>query len=96
MQIAAAHIDVVALAREGLTLTVREMAVLAQAVAGPGFSVLDHAAALNVQKPVITRAVDRLDRDGLARRLPDQEDRRRIRIYATERGRLLISRSEKA
>ena len=48
------------------------MTQLAQAVLLPG--------------PSLTRLVDRLVEDNLAYRRPDERDRRRILVYATERG----------
>jgi DNA-binding MarR family transcriptional regulator len=44
------------------------------------------AAATTVPSPSLTRLVDRLVADNLVYRRVDEEDRRRIRVYMTERG----------
>lgn len=74
----------------GHTLTDREKAVLGLLVehAEP-HTVRGMAAAVGVQKPVVTRAVDRLERDGLAKRRPDPADRRSVLLVATGHGRRL-------
>jgi DNA-binding MarR family transcriptional regulator len=46
---------------------------------------------LNVAKPTITRALDRLEEFDLARRVPDPADRRSILIGRTRAGRTFVS-----
>lgn len=45
------------------------------------------AARLRVAKPAISRALDRLETTGLARRVPDPRDRRSVLVAHTSRGR---------
>ena len=84
-------LDVCAMASAGSTLTVREVALLAYLGVRPGLSVKEYAAALNVQKPVITRAVDRLERDGLVHRHNATSDGRKVAIHATAAGCLMLA-----
>jgi DNA-binding MarR family transcriptional regulator len=44
---------------------------------------------LAVEQPTMANTLKRMERDGLARRLPDPDDRRQARIYLTKRGREL-------
>ena len=50
------------------------------------------AAAEQVKPPTMSRIVAGLEREGLAKRRPDPEDRRSIRIRATARGRRVLER----
>lgn len=86
-----APLDVCGLARAGSTLTVREVALLAEIAARHGLSVKHYATALNVQKPVVTRAMARLERDGLARRHIVTTDRRMAAFHATAAGRKMLA-----
>jgi len=49
------------------------------------------AAALDVSKSVITRALDKLTELGLARRRPDPADRRSVLVEHTDAGRTLMA-----
>jgi DNA-binding MarR family transcriptional regulator len=44
------------------------------------------ADAVLFKQPSLTKAIDRMERDGLVKRLPGTGDRRRIRIVITPRG----------
>jgi DNA-binding MarR family transcriptional regulator len=44
---------------------------------------------VQIEEPTTTRTLDRMERDGLVRRVRDETDRRRINVYLTERGNLL-------
>jgi DNA-binding MarR family transcriptional regulator len=44
-------------------------------------------AALGLSSPAVTGLVDRLEHHGLARRVPDPADRRRVRVELTDRAR---------
>ena len=44
---------------------------------------------VQIEEPTTTRTLDRMERDGLVRRVRDESDRRRINVYLTERGNLL-------
>lgn len=59
------------------------------ATSGPA-SLAALAAAEQVRAPTMTRVVDSLVADGLALREPDPNDRRAVRISATQAGRRLI------
>lgn len=48
------------------------------------------AAALKIQRPVATRAVDVLEVEGLAIRLPDPADRRSVHVVATAKARSFL------
>lgn len=50
------------------------------------------ASALNVSKPAITRALDRLERYQLTRRMTDPEDRRSVIIQRTPEGNRYLTR----
>lgn len=42
-----------------------------------------------IEEPTMVRTIDRMERDGLVRRVRDRHDRRRINIFLTDRGREL-------
>ena len=44
-----------------------------------------------IEEPTAARTLHRMERDGLIRRVPDQEDGRRRRVVLTERGRELCA-----
>ena len=44
---------------------------------------------VQIEEPTTTRTLDRMERDGLVRRIRDENDRRRINIFLTERANLL-------
>ncbi len=62
------------------------------ALAGP-VSLRELAAAEQVRPPTMTRLVDRMVGENLVTRETDAEDRRMIRIAATDKGRRLIEQS---
>jgi DNA-binding MarR family transcriptional regulator len=53
------------------------------------------AAAEQVKPPTMTRIVAGLERSGLAMRIPDPSDARRVRIHATREGARLLQRGRK-
>jgi DNA-binding MarR family transcriptional regulator len=74
--------------RDEPDLTARQMAVLLVCdEADQPQTVRGLALKLNVAKPVITRAVDKLEEMGLLERRPDPADRRSVLIRATKGGR---------
>lgn len=79
--------------RGEVDLTDRQTAILMTCclVEGP-HTVKSLAAALNVNKPVVTRALNTLGSKGLARRLPCPDDRRVIYAVATNLGRGFVER----
>ena len=44
---------------------------------------------VQIEEPTTTRTLDRMERDGLVRRIRDENDRRRINVFLTERANLL-------
>ena len=79
---------IVALVRsDGPDLSARQMAVLLTVYLAEGpHTVRGLAAALNVSKPAITRALDRLGELDLARRKVDPADRRSVLVQRTPNG----------
>jgi DNA-binding MarR family transcriptional regulator len=53
------------------------------------------AAAEQVKPPTMTRILAGLERSGLAKRIPDASDARRVRIHATPAGTRLLRRGRK-
>ncbi len=78
--------------RDGPDLTARQLAVLLRVYLGdPPHTVRGLAGALNVAKPVITRALDRLGQLDLIRRKIDEADRRNVLVQRTVRGSVYMS-----
>ncbi len=70
----------------------RQMAVLLTVyLTPPPHTVRGLAAELNISKPAITRALDRLGEFGLVRRKPDETDRRSIEVQRTVKGSVYLS-----
>ena len=61
----------------------------------PPHTVRGLAAELNILKPAITRALDRLGEFGLFRRKPDETDRRSIEVLRTVKGSVYLSEFSK-
>ncbi len=77
--------------REGSDLSARQLGVLLTCyLQEGGHTVRGLAAELNVSKPAITRALDRLAEFDLARRKPDPADRRSVLVQRTPRGNAFI------
>jgi DNA-binding MarR family transcriptional regulator len=74
--------------RDGLDLTARQLAVLLVCCLDDApHTVRGLAQRLTVAKPAITRATDRLEEFGLAKRQSDPRDRRSVLLVATPLGR---------
>lgn len=68
-------------------LTARQLAILLVVALEPGpHTVRGLAARLSLSKPVITRAIDALERQDFVRRLPDETDLRSVFIERTVDG----------
>lgn len=80
------------LVRSGVDLNMRQMAVLAYVARRPRQSTGQIAEAVGINKPAVTRALDRLDQDGLADRVLDLQDRRKVVVTATTKGVQLLAR----
>ena len=72
------------LRRRGTSLPVWR--VLAALLARPGRTVTGLAEACLLQQPTMTKLLDRMVRDGLVTRAPDQRDRRIVRVALTPEG----------
>ncbi len=78
--------------RDTPDLSARQLAlVLTVYLRPPPHTVRGLAAHLNVSKPAITRALDRLEKLGLVRRRKDPADRRSVLIQRTVAGSLFLS-----
>ena len=77
--------------RDSSDLSARQMAIiLAVYLTPPPHTVRGLAKTLNVSKPVITRALDKLGRLELLRRKVDDSDRRSILIQRTVKGSVFL------
>ncbi|MBC9206702.1 MarR family transcriptional regulator [Roseomonas aerophila] len=73
--------------RDGHDLSARQLGVFLTVYLSEGpHTVRGLAAALNVSKPAITRALDRLGELDLARRKTDPQDRRSVLVQRTVKG----------
>jgi DNA-binding MarR family transcriptional regulator len=78
--------------RDGPDLSARQMALLLTVYLTPQpHTVRGLAEILNVSKPAITRALDRLGLLGLARRKRDETDRRSVLVQRTVKGSVFLS-----
>ena len=73
-----------------LELETQQAAVLLEIVENPGASTGVVAQHLEMSKPAVTRATQRLRNRGLITSTPDADDRRRVHLQATDDGRLAI------
>lgn len=77
--------------RDTPDLSARQMAVLLTVyLTSPPHTVRGLAAVLNVSKPAITRALDRLGELDLLRRKPDDHDRRSVLVQRTVKGSVFL------
>ena len=77
---------------DGPDLTARQMAVLTTIyLTAPPHTVRGLAEHLNIAKPAVTRALDRLSDLGLVRRKRDDHDRRSILAQRTVKGSVFLS-----
>ncbi len=73
-------------------LSARQMALLLTVyMTDPPHTVRGLAAQLNISKPAITRALDRLSQLGYIRRKIDQADRRNVLVQRTVKGSVYLS-----
>ena len=78
--------------RDTPDLSARQMAVLLTVYLNPDQqTVRGLARELNVSKPAVTRALDRLSRHGLVKRKVDDTDRRSILVQRTVKGSVFLS-----
>ena len=78
--------------RDGPDLTARQMALLLTVyLTNPPHTVRGLASILNVSKPAVTRALDRLCSLGFLRRKVDEDDRRSVLVQRTVKGSVFLS-----
>ncbi len=78
--------------KDGPDLSARQLALLLTVfLTPPPHTVRGLAATLNVSKPAITRALDRLGRLGYIKRKRDQEDRRNVLVQRTVKGSVFLA-----
>ncbi len=78
--------------RDEPDLSARQLALLLTVyLTPPPHTVRGLATTLNVSKPAVTRALDRLGTLGFVRRKPDEADRRNILVQRTVRGSVFLS-----
>lgn len=81
-----------AVRREAPDLSARQLALLLTVyMTPPPHTVRGLSAGLNVSKPAITRALDRLSVLGFIRRKIDKEDRRNVLVQRTVKGSVYLS-----
>jgi DNA-binding MarR family transcriptional regulator len=77
--------------RDAPDLSARQMALLLTVyLTPPPHTVRGLAATLNISKPAITRALDRLTEFGLVKRKVDDQDRRSVLIQRTVKGSVFL------
>ncbi len=64
--------------------------VLATLSGSPGETVTGLAESCLLQQPTMTKLLDRMVRDGIVKRMPDQRDRRVVRIQMLPRGEHMV------
>src|ERR1700756_4052165 len=75
----------------GPDLTARQLALVLMVYMTPALhTVRGLASLLNISKPVITRALDRLGKLGIVRRKIDETDRRSILVQRTVKGSVFL------
>jgi DNA-binding MarR family transcriptional regulator len=85
------RVTVAALGRDLPDMTQRQFALLLHVyLASPPHTVRGMAAELNMSKPAVTRALDRLSALGLLKRAPDEADRRSILVKRTVAGAVFL------
>jgi DNA-binding MarR family transcriptional regulator len=88
---------VAGVASDNPDLTARQMAVLLTVIRTPEqHTVRGLAARLNVSKPAIARALDRLEHEGLVQRKVTPNDRRSVDVVPTPAGSAHVRRLAKA
>ena len=77
--------------RDGPDLSARQMALLLTVyLTPPAHTVRGLALSLNISKPAITRALDRLSELGLVKRKVDDTDRRSVLVQRTVKGSVFL------
>lgn len=78
--------------RDSPDLSARQMAILTTIyLVQKPHTVRGLAETLNIAKPAVTRAIDRLSELGLVRRKPDPDDRRSVLVQRTVKGSVFLT-----
>lgn len=78
--------------QDGPDLSARQMAIMLQVyLTDPPHTVRGLAAMLNISKPAVTRALDRLSLLGFIKRKRDAEDKRSVLVQRTVKGSVFLS-----
>ena len=83
-------------ADESLGVPPARLSALSVLVFGGDRTITELAEAEQVSRPTISRVVDGLESMGLARRVPNPDDARSVRIRATTKGRRVMERGRRA
>ena len=78
-----------ALSAEGVPLD--QWRILRVLYESGGMTMRSLADSVTLNRPTMTKIVDKLVNDGLAYRVPDPEDRRKVRIFLSDQGKALYS-----
>ena len=89
VQLVRAHHNRIAGSLRGLGLYVGQEMIMSQLWEKEGVAQSELADACGLEKPTITKVIERMSEAGLIRVERDQRDRRVRRVYLTERGRSL-------
>jgi DNA-binding MarR family transcriptional regulator len=86
------NVLVTSVRRAGPDLSSRQLALLLTVyLTAPPHTVRGLAATLNISKPAISRALDRLGRLGFIRRKRDEADRRNVLVQRTVKGSVFLT-----
>jgi DNA-binding MarR family transcriptional regulator len=66
-----------------------QWAVLLHLWGNDGMTQAQLARRVAIEQPTMVRTIDRMERDGLVRRVRDARDRRRVNVFLTDKGRAL-------
>ena len=78
--------------QDGPDLSARQLAILLQVyLTDPPHTVRGLASLLNISKPAVTRALDRLSVLGFVKRKRDEEDKRNVLVQRTVKGSVHLS-----
>lgn len=78
--------------QDGPDLSARQMAIMLQVyLTDPPHTVRGLSATLNISKPAVTRALDRLSLLGFVKRKRDAEDKRSVLVQRTVKGSVFLS-----
>lgn len=78
--------------RDGPDLSARQMSLMLTVyISAPPHTVRGLAGTLNISKPAVTRALDRLSQLGFIRRKVDEHDRRSILVQRTVKGSVFLA-----